>query len=25
LPVILGGHSVVAGGLYALAEIIERS
>ncbi|MHB8626133.1 MAG: hypothetical protein ACYDBJ_22185 [Aggregatilineales bacterium] len=24
LPVILGGHSVVAGGLYALAEIIER-
>lgn len=24
LPVILGGHSVVAGGLYALAEIIQR-
>lgn len=23
LPVILGGHSLVAGGLYALAEIIE--
>ena len=24
IPVILGGHSVVAGGLYALAEIIGR-
>ncbi len=24
LPVILGGHSVVAGGLYALAEIIQH-
>ncbi len=24
LPVILGGHSVVAGGLYALSEIIAR-
>jgi hypothetical protein len=24
LPIILGGHSVVAGGLYALAEIIQR-
>ncbi len=24
LPTILGGHSVVAGGLYALAEIIQR-
>ena len=24
LPVVLGGHSVVAGGLYALAEIIQR-
>src|SRR5258706_1450535 len=24
LPMILGGHSVVAGGLYALAEIIQR-
>lgn len=24
IPVLLGGHSVVAGGLYALAEIIER-
>ena len=24
VPVILGGHSVVAGGLYALAEIIAR-
>lgn len=24
LPILLGGHSVVAGGLYALAELIER-
>jgi len=24
LPIVLGGHGVVAGGLYALAEIIER-
>lgn len=24
IPVVLGGHSVVAGGLYALAEIIEQ-
>jgi hypothetical protein len=24
IPVILGGHSIVAGGLYALAEIIQR-
>jgi hypothetical protein len=24
LPVILGGHSLVSGGLYALAEIIQR-
>lgn len=24
LPIIMGGHSIVAGGLYALAEIIQR-
>ncbi len=24
IPVVLGGHSIVAGGLYALAEIIQR-
>jgi len=25
IPILLGGHSIVAGGLYALAEIIQRS
>ena len=25
LPIILGGHSVVAGGLYAIAEIIQQA
>ena len=25
IPILLGGHSIVSGGLYALAEIIQRS